>query len=591
MSSFTKSFIFCMCFLMTTLLQAQTLQQKSISFNDGIVTSRFGDYYATIYSFSNDGKEFYTMPDRIVDNHFPRNNVDGYTYFDMDEAGGSVAIFEAATGKYLDGYSKYFLVRRNSGRNVQVAFDQKCFLSSDYDCNEKKFEVHRPSFYDRLPQGWVNAAQKIKLNYQPGACMRRHLTTDSTLSICLLNVIDEKTETLAGCIPNIRLFSSEEALRYFNIAFARASFLADDRTLTKKELHNLAAPEIKSTRVTYNAQAQTGYMVLYFCSQSVKESYKTQIKILRFSFKDGSCKEIYSSAIYRNDTYDYNYGKLKIATKDVLTDNYFIHYHKSYKDYVSGKDEPLIDLIKFNNETDSSSVSVYSLTPPAALMNVVEADELGRKSFSMEGVSGDSVVYTYYNNTSTFIKTCYYVDYKRQKLLSVWAINPYKGIEAIGVPDIYFNAALNKMAVVQTYKLNNVGFWNGVQVLDMATEKKANCDRSKSELADAKRDARRVAEEQQELTKAQKARDEEEARIQKLIQDNARLKALLDNSNSKSSNACSMCNGSGKVEKFGTHLARVAYTDSQGRTIYHNVETTTGSYYETCPKCHGSGKN
>ena len=78
---------------MTTLLQAQTLQQKSISFNDGIVTSRFGDYYATIYSFSNDGKEFYTMPDRIVDNHFPRNNVDGYTYFDMDEAGGSVCYF------------------------------------------------------------------------------------------------------------------------------------------------------------------------------------------------------------------------------------------------------------------------------------------------------------------------------------------------------------------------------------------------------------------------------------------------------------------------------------------------------------------
>ena len=36
-----------------------------------------------------------------------------------------------------------------------------------------------------------------------------------------------------------------------------------------------------------------------------------------------------------------------------------------------------------------------------------------------------------------------------------------------------------------------------------------------------------------------------------------------------------MCNGSGKVEKFGTHLARVVYTDSQGRTIYHNV----GNHY------------
>ena len=59
----------------------------------------------------------------------------------------------------------------------------------------KKFEVHRPSFYDRLPQGWVNAAQKIKLNYQPGACMRRHLTTDSTLSICFWTLLMKNRNT------------------------------------------------------------------------------------------------------------------------------------------------------------------------------------------------------------------------------------------------------------------------------------------------------------------------------------------------------------------------------------------------------------
>jgi len=128
-----------------------------------------------------------------------------------------------------------------------------------------------------------------------------------------------------------------------------------------------------------------------------------------------------------------------------------------------------------------------------------------------------------------------------------------------------------------------------VQILDYATEKVANCDLAEYQLAYVKKNNERIAAQQKELEEQRKWRDKKEEEYQRLLRENMRLAVLLKSSSGQATN-CMMCNGSGKVEKFGNHLERVAYTDSQGRTIYHNVETTTGSFFDTCPKCHGSGK-
>lgn len=576
-------------FLHFESLQAQTVQQKEIDFSQGpVISSRFGGYSITLYTFSDDGKELYALRDRDLDKYYSRTDADGYTYYDMNDAGpDAVAIYDAQTGKLIQDFSKHFLKVWAIGRRPMVAFDKKCYLSSDFDCNEAEFEKHRVVFYDRLPQGWVNVAQKIKLNYAPGACMRRHLTTDSTLSISLINVIDEKTEIPVATIPNIRLFNTPEETRNFNIRFASAEYLAADRKLSKKELHDLVGPEIKNTRVTYNAETQTGYMVLYLQSQNERTAGRTVVKILRFSFKDGSAYDVYTSPIYDNAHYDFSYrGKLRLATKDILTDDYFLHYYRSYKEYNHLPDS--IELIKFNNDTDSSSVSVFNLMPPAELVNIVSTGQLGNKDIYLEGLSGDTAVYSYYENLNNFEQSVYFVNYKQQKILSNWLIKSYKGQYSMGSPDIYFNATLKNMAVIQTLKIND-RFWSGVKIMDVAAGKIADCDLLQYQLAYVKQAKARSEAEQKELDEIREKREKKEAAYQKLLQENEKLGRLLNSNKGTNSGSCSMCNGSGKIEKFGTHLARVAHVDSQGRTIYHNVETTTGSYYETCPKCHGSG--
>lgn len=583
--------IICLLFLSAhfSSIQAQSVQSKTIDFSQGpVISSRFGGYSITLYSFSDDGKEFYALRDRDVDNYYSRTDADGYTYYDMDDAGpDGFTIYDAQSGKLIQDFKKSFLKRWVIGRKPMVAFDKKCYLSSDFDCNEAEFEKHRIIYYDRLPQGWVNTAQKIKLNYAPGACMRRHLTTDSTLSISLIQVVDEKSEIPLATISNIRLFNTAEETRNFNIRFASAEYLTADRKLSKKELRDLVGPEIKNTRVTYNAETQTGYMVLYLQSQDVRTAGRTVVKILRFSFKDGSAYEIFTSPIYDNDKYNFTYrGKLRLATKDVLTNDYFIHYYRSYKEYNHLPDS--VELIQFNKETDSSSVSVFSLMPPTELVNAVPTGQLGRKDFIIEGVSGDTVVYSYFENMNTFEQSVYFVNYKQQKILSNWFLKSYKGEGSMGSPDIYFNARLKNMAVIQTLKIND-RFWSGVKILDVAAMKIADCDLMQYQIAYVKQAIARSEAEQKELNEIRAKREKEEAAYQKLLQENALLGRLLNGNKNNSSGNCSMCNGSGKVEKFGTHLARVAYTDSKGRTIYHNVETTTGFYYEPCPKCHGSG--
>lgn len=55
-------------------------------------------------------------------------------------------------------------------------------------------------------------------------------------------------------------------------------------------------------------------------------------------------------------------------------------------------------------------------------------------------------------------------------------------------------------------------------------------------------------------------------------------------------NTCPYCGGSGKVEKFGTHLGYVDIVDSQGRKIGSNYQTITDFHYETCTHCGGLGK-
>lgn len=57
-----------------------------------------------------------------------------------------------------------------------------------------------------------------------------------------------------------------------------------------------------------------------------------------------------------------------------------------------------------------------------------------------------------------------------------------------------------------------------------------------------------------------------------------------------SSASCTACGGTGKVQKYGKHLASVAYKDSRDRVIYHNLEPVEGTYYERCNKCSGTGK-
>lgn len=571
-------------------LAAQNIKQKTANFSQATITSRFGGTSVNLYSFSDDGREFYVLRDRDINTYYSRTDAEGYTYYDMEEAGpDAVAVFDAQSGKLVDDFHKYFLAKRPLGRKVLAAFDRYCYLSSDFDCNEAEFEKHRVVYFDRLPQGWVNAAQKVKLNYSPGACMRRHLTTDSTLSISLLNVVDENKEEVVATIPNIRLFRTPEEARSFNIRFESANYLSTDRKLSKSELRELTGPEIKNTRVVYDATTLTGYVVLYLQSQHLKTEGKTVVKILRFSFKDFTAREIYSSPVYDNSRYNFSFrGKLRIASKDVLTSQYFIHHYSSYRTYSGAENEDSIEVIRFNPDTAVNSVSIFSLMPPPALQDIVIPDAQNHKRFILETVSGDTAVYSYYDNVKTFDTRVYFVNYKTGQVLENWLLQPYKGEYSGWTPDIFFSPGLKNIAAIQTYKIKDQ-FWNGVQILDYATEKVASCDLAEYQLAYVKKNNERIAAQQKELEEQRKSREKKEEEYQRLLRENMRLAVLLKSGNGQATN-CVMCNGSGKIEKFGNHLERVAYTDSQGRTIYHNVETTTGSFFDTCPKCHGSGK-
>lgn len=581
----------CIFFLGIQHLQAQNITQKTIPLDRVVISTRFGYGGSTLYCFSDDGNELYALRDRLVDNYYPHTVENGYTFYDLNEvAADDITIYNAETGSWVDDFQKEKLFTTSIGRKIQYSIDKYCYLSSDFECNEQEFEKHRTIYYDRLPKGWVNPAQKIKLNYNPMACQRRHLSADSTLRIALINVVDAKQESLVAEIPNIQLFPNQDALREFNNWFTNYSYNQEDWKLSKKQMREMSGTEIKNTRVVYDAATQTGYIVLYISSSYRYWADKTLVKILRFSFKEGSWEEVYRSPIYSNEHFDHAGGKLRLASKDLLTNSYFLHYRKPYKYESGNKSQAQVDLIKFNAPTDSNSVVVYDLTPNEELKSMITPDQLGHKDFNVLGVSGDTVLYSHYDDLKIFENNFFHVNYKTGKVLSNWLPRSFHGAESAGSAWLFFSPKLNKMGAEQRVKVKDT-WWSGVIIMDFDQQKLVDCDQLQNQLAEYRNTQNRIIADEKASEVRRQAREAKEAELQRLLQENARLGTLLGSNRQQSGNTCGMCNGTGRVEKFGTHLDRVAYTDSQGRLIYHNVETTTGSYFETCPRCKGSGRN
>lgn len=582
-----------MAFLLLSFLQHKSFAQTvNELFADAdadhtfIYTNRFGEEGSVRIAFNHDGTALFVMLDRYKTGDY----FHGYQYVSLAGTPDYVVAFNAETGTPIVRMDKWQMYGSPLGKEIQTAFDRKCFLDTSEECREEWFNKSRSSFYNRQPDGWVDGNFRYLLNLRDSTCESRNFTLDTTFDISL---VDENGKVKAR-ISNLKLYRDDAEKQNIIDTIVKTDLgqvmrpptLSGNKKKDEEALNKYSdtyrihsSTRIVNTKSYYNPATNAGFIVFYI--QSKYGNGEGLCRLFKLDFNKETYQALYTGNVFmRNSSF-----------LDVLNDQYFIERTRSFKQYYASGSYAA-ECNKYPYEADTRIISLRGDHPGQWLndspwMNALVAYN-GNTTYILEGVYNDTAVYSVRNDYRHY--SFFFVNIKTNQVFRKTTFEKTNSDLARWWGDYCWSDDMTKMCFVQPYEASDNYFCSGMEVIDFSRNRVIRLDdfdwqleQLKSERASAKAQAdyeeaeyQRIQTENREAMEAWKREQEMKAYYSELMK----------------GPVCDRCGGTGKIS--GYKAVYVGDKPDQQWVHVPKGELASGAfdYQETdvqCPKCLGTG--